>query len=211
MAKIINTICFLLIIGMFTGVVVAYNKLSDKASKHHAQIKQLEEAHKKSSMSTALILNNLSMAYKYDNTTVPNYTIEDCYGKTCRLSDLLYDKKYKLVFFFSYLHCETCIANVLEKLATKKEDISIHDIVVIGEFENKRAVKAYLNNHQIALNVYFKTDGLHNEVLDEENMPFLCMMNKNLQLDHILIPIKEIPKQLDLYINCMTTRYLKNK
>ena len=205
-------VCILLVVGIFSFMIVSYNKLEQEKQSLESELESMKDEHGNSSMARALLLDNLSLMYDNDNITLPEFVVEDVNGNKLNVKSLFHENRYKLVFFFSYLHCETCISSSLNSIAKATQKITPDNVIIIGEFPNKRAMQAYLFGHSFELPMYFKNDSVNLGVLEEENMPFLCMMKKDMRINHMLIPIKEIPNQLNRYLESMKGRYfLKDK
>lgn len=203
-------ICLVLLIGIFSYLIFSLNKQYKVEETLTSKLDSIKIEERNSSMAVALLLGNLSMTYNYDNLVLPNFTVEDMKGNKFDIKELFQKSQYKLVFFFSYLHCETCISSALTEIESMSNDIKSENLIIIGEFANKRAMQAYLANHSLKLPIYFKKDSVKLGILDDENMPFLCMMRKDLKINHILIPIKEVPNQLMTYLKIMKDRYFIN-
>lgn len=212
MKKILNNysdyICYLLVTGVFLYVIISYNNLYNQNIRQSIELKEYSEQYEKNTMAIDLLLDNLSMTYENDDKSFPNFKLVDVNKNKIELKDLLYEKEYKLVFFFSYLNCESCIDSALDNLVTIGREMNMkNNMLVICEFANMRAMKAFMDNHPFDIPMYFNIDSVKNNILENENVPFFCVMNKKLVAKHILIPIKEIPKQTRRYLNCIQKRY----
>lgn len=158
-----------------------------------------------------LLLDNSMLCYTYNETKMEDFTIFDEFDKEQKLSDLL-DKDYKICFRFSYLHCSSCIANMLKDLSTISKYIPKDRILLIGEYENKRNFLAFKESNRITLPLYFlDTKSDNDNILKSENMPYICLLNNTMRVENLLIPMKEIPIHSKRYYNTIIKRYFNNK
>lgn len=186
--KYLDYICYLLVTGMFLYGFISYNNVYNQNIRQSIELKEYSEQHERNAMAIDLLLDNLSMTYENDSKSFPNLKLVDVNKNIIELKDLLYEKEYKLVFFFSYLNCESCIDSALDNLVTIGRDTNMKkNMLVICEFANMRAMKAFMDNHPFDIPMYFNIDSVKNNILENENVPFFCVMNKKLEAKHMYI------------------------
>lgn len=155
-----------------------------------------------------LLLDNSMLQYSYNETKLSDIKIYNNDNESLMLSDLLEDD-YKIVFKFSYLHCLSCVSSILDELNIMANEISKDKILVIGEYENKRAFEAFKKGHKIPFSIFYVNNDCNN-ILKDENMPYVCLLNKKMEIKHLLIPMKEIPIHSKRYLKIMVRRSMMN-
>lgn len=158
-----------------------------------------------------LLLDNSMLQYSYNEASMKNIKIYSDTDEELMLTDLLEDD-YKIVFKFSYLHCLSCVSSILNELDNMSKEIPKEKILILGEYENKRAFEAFKEGHKISLPIYYvnTNNDVGNNVLKKENMPYVCLLNKDLRIRHLLIPMKEIPIHIERYLKIMLKRYMND-
>lgn len=159
-------------------------------------------------LSTALLAHSVANSYKYDCFHIDDLLLEDTKGKKQMLSDVLQENSTpKIVFFFSYLNCESCIASIFSSLKDCCSEMDNDAVVIIGEFANRRAVDVYLGSSDIPFRVYYKNESQPIEILEKEGAPFVCIMKPDMVARNLMFPVKEVPLYLNLYIEAMKSKY----
>lgn len=157
--------------------------------------------------SVTLLAQSMSASHQYENVHVENVEIEDEAKRTCRLKDALRKRIPKMVVFFSSQNCESCVSSMFSNLQAMCSDVKEEDLVVIGEFENRRAVNAYLRRRKIPFKVYYKSVQQPIGILGTEGSPFICMLASDLIAHDVVFPVKEVPLFTRLYIKTVKEKY----
>ena len=186
-----------------------YNKICEEMKHYVIEIKKNEDIADVANLSKTLLVHSVACSYKYKDRHIQDFQIEDDSGNSYMLSDVLRIDSPKMVFFFSYLNCESCVAGIFDKLEECCSNIDKEDIVVVGEFANRRAVDAYLSREKMPFHVYYKNESQHINILEDENMPFICIMTSDMITRDLMFPVKEVPMYLKTYIEAMKNKYFQ--
>ena len=157
---------------------------------------------------TDVCIGNMKLKYMYDNRPINNIKILNSKGETLHLSDL-FKEDYKLVFIFSSLNCTICVDKELENLIQFGNIIGNDHIVILGLSDTIRKLRAYMANKHINIPIYYVTHDTQLGILDKENVPFLCLMNKDLKTTQLFIPIKEIQEHSEHFYRILYNRFFK--
>lgn len=158
-------------------------------------------------MERDLLLDNYSLHYKYNEQKFHDVPLISENDELINLSDLL-DTDYKIFFKFSYLHCSTCITSVLTELSHYQTELKYDNVIILASYDNKRSFLAFKQNNPIPFQMYFineKEDT--NAILVNENMPYIGIMNKDMVIRDLFIPMKELPSFMKRYIRQMRNKY----
>lgn len=162
-----------------------------------------------SNSSIVFLAHSASNMYKYEGHHIQDCVVEDNEGVNHKLSELLNGKSSKIVVFFSSQNCESCVSSMFRTLNEYYRDVNTDELVVVGEFANKRAAKAYVSKDPIPFTVYYKNDEQPIDVLDNESTPFMCVMKSDLIMHDVAFPVKEVPLYTHLYTKAMEEKYFK--
>lgn len=158
-------------------------------------------------MDKDLLLNNMQMQYANNGNQLNDFSLTDTAGSKLKLSELL-DNHYKIIFRFSYLHCSSCVKFELKNIIEIAQKIPKDKIIIIAEYDNKRGFNAFTKAHNVTLPIYFLNENEHaDNILQDENIPYVCLMNKQMKIEHLFIPIKEIPIYSERYYHNIIQRY----
>ncbi|MBW9278953.1 hypothetical protein [Bacteroides fragilis] len=158
-------------------------------------------------MDKDLLLNNMQMQYANNGYQLNDFLLTNITGSTLKLSNLL-DDHYKIIFRFSYLHCSSCVEFELKNIIEIAERIPKDRIIIIAEYDNKRGFSAFTKAHNITLPIYFLSENTHaDNILQDENIPYVCLMDKKMKIEHLFIPIKEVPIYSERYYHHIIQRY----
>lgn len=172
----------------------------------HSEIEKIELL----GLERDLLLDNSMLYYTYNATKLEDFIVFDEFDKVQKMSELL-DDDYKIVVRFSYLDCASCISNMLSELNAISKDVPQERILLISEYDNKRSFLAFKESHKITFPIYFCDAKVeYDHILKSENMPYICLLNNTMQVDNLLVPIKEIPIHSKRYYNIMIKRYFSN-
>lgn len=157
-----------------------------------------------------LLLENAMLQYSYNEQPIEDFKLYDESGHSTNFSDLL-NEDYKIVLKFSQYHCSSCVDYALKELKLMNNKISNDKILIIGAYENKRLFQIIKKKHSIDIPFYFlRTQDDSDKILNEENMPYICIVNKERITRDLLIPIKEIPYHIQKYFNIISRKYFEN-
>lgn len=118
-------------------------------------------------------------------------------GDSIALSQLK-KKKNTLVLRYSYLNCRSCVDNAIARLlefTNQNDDI---DVLLLGSYQNNKDLKIFKQINKNVANVYMIK---HLEVpIEDENIPYLFILDEDMQILDLFIPRKEIPELTREYL-----------
>lgn len=146
--------------------------------------------------------------YKYEGYHFKDVKIKDITGKEIFLSTLL-DENYKVIFKFSKYNCNVCIEKEVDRLADLSKKVGKNSIIILSEGHSIRQTLAFVQDRKLDIKVFTVPLGSMDDVMEKENMPFLCVMNKEMTAKEFFIPIKELREYTDAYHQYIYEHYLK--
>lgn len=132
-------------------------------------------------------------------------------GKKMYLSSML-NKSYKLIFKFNKNNCSSCIESELKSITNIAERIGNDRIIILTEGQGLRQVASFIKERNLKIPVYMISEGKM-DILEKENVPFVCVMNKDLRVELLFIPIKELQgfSEQYYYSSVISRFFLKEK
>ena len=130
------------------------------------------------------------MHYANENRQLPDCRVTDIMGKSSKLSSL-FGKDHKLVFKYSTKNCSSCIEAELDNVTKIAGKIGHDRCIILTEGKGLRQVAAFVKERDLKIPVYMIPEG-EVDILQRENMPFVCVMNKDLRTELLFIPMKEL-------------------
>lgn len=158
-----------------------------------------------------LLRGNMSMYYSYNETPLADFIVKDRNKNEFKLSQLL-DKEYKLIYKYSNTNCFSCIEIELQRIEEVAKRISKERILILAEYSNMREFTAFIEERKLDLPIYYiKKEDFKSLVLEKENVPFVCLLNKDLKISHLFIPIKEIPGHSKRYYSIIYKKFFSGE
>ena len=81
-------------------------------------------------------------------------------------------------------------------------------VLIIGSFENKRTYLSFVKGLNTEFETYFlnvREDYMN--ILVDENLPYIGLLNNEMFIRDLFIPIKEIPSCTQRYLNVIIDKY----
>lgn len=144
--------------------------------------------------------------YTYNDKKIPNLLLYTIDGDSLHLSELLNDD-YKLLIRFSQLNCSSCIDDIFEGLRQVVNKFPSNKVILIGTYDNQRVFQAFIKNYSLPYSIYYSRNS--EDVLKEENIPYCCLINNDMILKNLMIPMKEIPVYSRRYYEIVLNRFFK--
>ena len=158
------------------------------------------------SLERALLLDNIMLHYTYNDKKIPNLLLYTIDGDSLHLSKLLNDD-YKLLIRFSQLNCSSYIDDIFEGLRQVVNKFPSNKVILIGTYDNQRVFQAFIKNYSLPYSIYYSRNS--EDVLKEENIPYCCLINNDMILKNLMIPMKEIPVYSRRYYEIVLNRFFK--
>jgi hypothetical protein len=102
------------------------------------------------------LLNLMELEYTYVGSTLPDVQLVDEHRDTLLLSELA-DEDVKVVFRFHQSTCNACAKQELELISAYLDKIP-HNVVVLGTFQNHRAISIFMQGNKVAVPWYFLSE-----------------------------------------------------
>lgn len=151
-----------------------------------------------------LLLGNMRMSYTYSNRILSDFHLKDLDGNETNFSSLLGENK-KICFKFSPQNCSSCIDFGMTYLKSILNVIPSDRVIVLASDGSKRELKTLMKAQEMTLPVYCVTSDVFDGFL--ENVPFFFVIDRQLCMEELFIPIKEIPEHSDAYFKIISMKY----
>lgn len=205
MKKRIVTLAALLCICCGLITIIAWQRKTQRQTEQRFKDKSKEN--ELLNMELNLLLDNSMLQYIYNGLSMANFSVYDEYDNLLKLSDLL-DENYKVVLKFSQYHCTSCVDYMLKEVDYITEKSPKDRIIIIGAYENKRIFRTLKKKYDINIPFYFlKIENDSDIILADENVPYICMLNSQMVIKDLLIPIKELPSHIQKYYSIILQKY----
>ena len=156
------------------------------------------------------------MKYKIEryagyNKINPDKKLVNIDGDSIIFSSIIYEKQ-ALVFRYSYLGCNDCVVDLLTLLneMQNKDELEIPILLIIYT-ENFRALLLENRNYNIHFPIYLvPNNDLIKSPIDEFNVPYFFLINKNMNCTDFYVPDKTTPDLTQKYLNFINSKYLEH-
>ena len=159
-------------------------------------------------MKGELMMSAAKATWMYEGRVLNDFRVKDINGIEENLSSLL-DDEYKVIFVYSEHNCKVCVDNEVEKLADLASKIGSDRILILVEGSGLRQVLSYMIDRDIKTDVRLISSDALGDIMKNENMPWVCVMKKDMRIENFFIPIKEIPHYNDVYHDMVYKRYFE--
>lgn len=127
-------------------------------------------------------------------------------GESIKIEDYL--NGVKLLLRYSDSHCNSCFEKAMQALHKYKDDIGEENVILLTSHKNYRVLKITLekmNFNPIVINIP------EIEIpIEEYRTPYFFIINKDLRMSSVFIPIKEIPNYTEKYLYTIYNKYFRN-
>lgn len=168
------------------------------------EVKRIMYENKHLILENTLLKETCRRQYSIAEITVENIQLSDGKHLLC-LKDLLAEN-HKLIMKFSEAQCSVCVDFVLEKLKELLGDNLNDNLIIIGEFSDKRTFLNFRKRKGVTSNIYYKQ--ISPLEPNEEDLPSLFLLNKDLKMKCLFYPMKEIPYLLYDYIETIKSKII---
>lgn len=159
-------------------------------------------------MKGELMMSAAKATWMYEGRVLNDSVVKDINGGEENLSSLL-DDKYKVIFVFYENNCKACVDNEVEKLADLASKIGSDRILILVEGSGLRQVLSYMIDRDIKADVRLVLSDVVGDIMKKENMPWVCVMKRDMKIENFFIPIKEMPHYNDVYHDMVYKRYFE--
>ena len=169
-----------------------------------------EEEYKYLKLQNQLLQDYYILQYTYNGNTMNDCIVYDEFGKSINLSELL-SSDYKVLFYISQNHCTSCVKRIVEDLKLFMDNVSFNKILIVGEFENKRKFHSFMKGYDLDCPMFLVYEQTNpNKILKDENLPYVCLINNEMLIKDLFIPIKELPNYNIKYYDTIIHKYKLN-
>ena len=153
-----------------------------------------------------LLLGNIRMSYTYSNRNLSDFRLTDLDGNEMMFSSLMGENK-KICFKFSPKNCSSCVDFGMAYLKSILNVVPLDRVVVLITDNSRRELKTLMKTYEITLPVYSVTDDAFDGFWENENVPFFFVTDRQLRMEELFIPLKEIPEHSEDYIKIICMKY----
>lgn len=204
--KYISIIIFLvLVLTVLFYIIFAYKyrmQEKDKVIQDTAEKKNICESTRR------VIISNTFLQFETTASKIEDFIISsNGESQKKKLSDY-FSGNNKLVLRYNEDNCSSCIDHSLEALLEYKDAIGIDNILIIATVKNNRKLKAFIDKFENLNIQIINTDSEINLPIEEYNIPYFFMMNKDLKIKMLFVPIKELPDNTARYLDIISERFI---
>jgi len=105
----------------------------------------------------------------------------------------------QLVFRFNEFTCQNCLFEEFRKLDSISNIIGHDKIIIMGAYKNDKDLHIVKRLNRVKLPIYNVKIGDINCPIDNYNVPYIFVIDKNYNANNIFIPLKGNDKQIDEY------------
>lgn len=204
--KYISIIIFLvLVLTVLFYIIFAYKyrmQEKDKVIQDTAEKKNICESTRR------VIISNTFLQFETTASKIEDFIISsNGESQKKKLSDY-FSGNNQLVLRYNKDNCSSCIDHSLEALLEYKDAIGIDNILIIATVKNNRKLKAFIDKFENLNIQIINTDSEINLPIEEYNIPYFFMMNKDLKIKMLFVPIKELPDNTARYLDIISERFI---
>jgi|SRR5690554_834788 len=204
--KYISIIIFLvLVLTVLFYIIFAYKyrmQEKDKVIQDTAEKKNICESTRR------VIISNTFLQFETTASKIEDFIISsNGESQKKKLSDY-FSGNSQLVLRYNEDNCSSCIDHSLEALLEYKDAIGIDNILIIATVKNNRKLKAFIDKFENLNIQIINTDSEINLPIEEYNIPYFFMMNKDLKIKMLFVPIKELPDNTARYLDIISERFI---
>ncbi len=204
--KYISIIIFLvLVLTVLFYIIFAYKyrmQEKDKVIQDTAEKKNICESTRR------VIISNTFLQFETTASKIEDFIISsNGESQKKKLSDY-FSGNNQLVLRYNEDNCSSCIDHSLEALLEYKDAIGIDNILIIATVKNNRKLKAFIDKFENLNIQIINTDSEINLPIEEYNIPYFFMMNKDLKIKMLFVPIKELPDNTARYLDIISERFI---
>lgn len=130
-------------------------------------------------------------------------------GKKIEVRNLIRKDRYTLVLRYSYLSCSPCVDYAVTALKDFKEQHPDINVLLLSTYRQKKDLRDFKRVNKVFFHVYH-VDSL-NLAMDEENIPYFFMLDKDMRMFNFFMPHQEIPELTAEYFRKINSLISKNE
>jgi hypothetical protein len=147
-----------------------------------------------------IIKSKISLELLCSNQKIENIKLVSTDNREYLFNKLIGESP-KLVFFFSMLNCNSCIERELERIRQIEKQIGKDNIIILAADFEDYALSAYAGFKRLDC-LKFKTTATNiGFQMEENNILFYFVVNRDLIATNIFVPIVEFPEITEFYLN----------
>ena len=203
--KYISIIIFLvLVLTVLFYIIFAYKyrmQEKDKVIQDTAEKKNICESTRR------VIISNTFLQFETTASKIEDFIISsNGESQKKKLSDY-FSGNNQLVLRYNEDNCSSCIDHSLEALLEYKDAIGIDNILIIATVKNNRKLKAFIDKFENLNIQIINTESDINLPIEDYNIPYFFVMNKDLKIKMLFVPIKELPDNTARYLDIVSERF----
>ena len=155
-----------------------------------------------------LITGNAFLQFETTDSKMEDFIVtSNDNSKSERLSQHLFVDNC-LILRYNEDNCVSCIDHSLGVLLEYKDAIGVDNILIIATVRNNRKLKTFIDKFENLNIQIINTDSEINLPIEEYNIPYFFMMNKDLKIKMLFVPIKELPDNTARYLDIISERFI---
>jgi hypothetical protein len=193
--KIENTFVLIGIIILIGGIWIVVGQYS--LQNHH--IKKLERTISNLGAENKLIKQKINtmvqrLICQYENENIILDSDIEIWNSSEKLllKDLLNKRNFPTVIFrYSELHCQECVNAQIKTLKDFANDIGYDNVLLLANYKNNNDLSVFKRLNQLRDMKIYQVDSL-NISIEEFNLPYVFVVDKNMSVQLLFIPDKEL-------------------
>ncbi|MCX6327698.1 MAG: hypothetical protein NT144_13765 [Bacteroidia bacterium] len=198
MKKIIFSI---ILITLSLGLIIYQTIIIRKLGTSLKQVNSINEAIKNEK---DVLTENLILHWKNENGKIADSIIwDENFGVISK--SILISKGPVLIFRFSEFNCKTCIDELLKLINDRLHDKHIN-FIVVGNFQNSRALSVFKSVKQLNCPIYNSKKLVTNESIT----PYFFILSEDGTISELFYPDNLFPVLSSKYIEIIEEKYFSN-
>ena len=144
----------------------------------------------------AVLASDYLMSMEHNSMSINNVIAKDINDSVFTLSQLCGEQP-TLVLRYSHIHCNSCVDSVITMLNNFEKQTGVKPLI-LSQYSSRRDYINFVRINQIKHPIYCVEDTLC--VADKLDVPYLFVINKDLQCNNFFIPRKEYTTGIKMYL-----------
>lgn len=146
---------------------------------------------------STLLRENLLLSIQ-DVCILPEKTIVYTESGDSTTLDKIKQNKKSLILRYSYLSCQPCVDNIIANIKQFVEENDTLEVLLLSNYQCKKDLRNFKRINTIFTEVY---NIKHLDIsLEKENVPYMFIIDENMNIFNFFIPRKEIPELTKQYL-----------
>jgi hypothetical protein len=186
------------------SVFVYFTMRNTALKKMYQHSLDIVDSYKISESNTVSSALQISADFHFTSAGLGTTMVTDSTGQAMELAKIAWPAP-RLLFRFTYLHCDACYIKEFKKLEKLAGDLGSYEpIVFLVSFPETRHLKILAQTYHLKFSIVnIPAEASNNWPLERTNKPYYFCSLKDSSFGHYLIPDKTVPELSDAYMEKM--------